>query len=87
VLPMKHATIAALEQISVLLEEIRNKDGIKERKPGIFYRKSKSFLHFHEDQAGIFADLNIGTDFDRYPVNSKAEWRVLLSAIDQTLGC
>jgi hypothetical protein len=82
---MKHATPAALEELSDLIDQIRKKDGIKEKKLGIFYRKSKSFLHFHEDPAGVFADLAIGTDFDRYPVNTKQEWRVLLSAIDQAL--
>ena len=82
---MKHATAAALEQISELLKEIRNRDGIKEKKLGIFYRRSKPFLHFHEDPAGIFADLNTGTDFDRYSTNGEAEWRVLLSAIDRAL--
>jgi hypothetical protein len=83
---MKHATGAALERLSELLDQIRTKDGIKEKKLGIFYRKSKSFLHFHEDPAGVFADLSPGNDFDRYPVNSKHEWKVLLAAIDEALG-
>jgi hypothetical protein len=82
---MKHATAAALQVLSDLLEQIRNKAGIKEKKFGIFYRKSKSFLHFHEDPAGLFADLSVGADFDRYPVNTKQEWRVLLKAIDREL--
>jgi hypothetical protein len=29
------------------------------------------------------ADLSVGADFDRYPVNTKKEWEVLLTAIDQ----
>jgi hypothetical protein len=82
---MKHATSAALEGLSDLLDQIRTKDGIKEKKPGIFYRKSKSFLHFHEDPAGLFADLSVGADFDRYPVNTWQEWKALLSAIDLAL--
>jgi hypothetical protein len=82
---MKHATAAALHALSDLLDKIRVKDGIKERKLGIFYRKSKSFLHFHEDPAGLFADLSVGADFDRYPVNTKEEWKVLLTAIDRVL--
>ncbi len=83
---MKHATSAALEGLSELLDQIRMKDGIKEKKLGIFYRKSKSFLHFHEDPAGLFADLSVEDDFDRYPVNTKQEWKALLSAIDGALG-
>jgi len=83
---MKHATCAALESLSELLDQIRMKDGIKEKKLGIFYRRSKSFLHFHEDPAGLFADLSAGNDFDRYPVNTNEEWKALLSAIDGALG-
>jgi hypothetical protein len=82
---MKHATSAALDGLSELLDQIRTREGLTEKKPGIFYRKSKSFLHFHEDPAGLFADLGVGADFDRYPVNRPHEWRVLLSAIDRAL--
>lgn len=83
---MKHATSAALERLSQLLEQIRARDGIKERKLGVFYRRSKSFLHFHEDPAGLFADLTVGDGFDRYPVNTEPERQALLSAIDGVLG-
>ena len=82
---MKHATSAALANLSGLLEQIRTRDGLKEKKLGIFYRKSKSFLHFHEDPAGLFADLSARADFDRYPVNTRQEWDVLLAAIDQAI--
>jgi hypothetical protein len=82
---MKHASSDALRGLSDLLDQIRVKDGIKEKNLGIFYRKSKAFLHFHEDPAGLFADLKVGGDFDRYPVNTKREWNALLSAIDRAL--
>jgi hypothetical protein len=49
---MKHATTAALAKFSGLLEQIRIRDELKEKKLGIFYRKSKSFLHFHKDPRG-----------------------------------
>jgi hypothetical protein len=55
------------------------------KKLGIFYRESKSFLHFHEDPAGLFADLDAGSDFDRYPVNTERERQELLLAIDRAL--
>ena len=83
---MKHATAAALRGLSELLDQIRAREGIKEKKLGIFYRGSKSFLHFHEDPAGLFADLSVAADFTRYPVNTKKEWRVLLTAIDHALA-
>jgi hypothetical protein len=82
---VKHAGPAALKRLSELLQQIRDRDGIKERKLGIFYRKSKSFLHFHEDPAGLFADLGIGNEFDRYPVNTGEERQTLLAAIDRAL--
>jgi len=76
-LAMKHATSAALKCL---------KEALKEKTPGVFYRKSKAFLHFHEDPAGLFADLRAGVDFDRHPVNTPGEWRALLSAIERALG-
>ena len=82
---MKHASSETLHRLSDLLDQIRARAGLKEKKPGIFYRKSNAFLHFHEDPAGLFADLNAGADFDRYPVNTKREWSALLQAIDRAL--
>src|SRR5260370_39159351 len=70
---MKHATQAALEGLSALLAQIRTREGLKEKKLGIFYLKSKSFLHFHEDPAGLFADLRRGSAFPRCPVNTRPE--------------
>jgi len=82
---VKHASTVALQGLADLLQQIRLKNALKEKKLGIFYRKSKSFLHFHEDPAGMFADLSVGADFERYPVNTKKEWKVLLAAIDRAL--
>jgi hypothetical protein len=83
---MKHAGAEALYALSELLEQIRAREGIKEKSPGVFYRRSKAFLHFHEDPAGLFADVRVGTDFDRYPVNTKKEWKAMLTAIDRALA-
>jgi hypothetical protein len=82
---MKHATQTALYGLLDLLNQIRARKGLQERKPGIFYKKSKAFLHFHEDLAGMYADLSLGADFERYPVNTKKEWNLLLLAIDRSL--
>jgi hypothetical protein len=77
---MKHAGPQALEALESLLEEIRTIPGVVERKRGIFYRRATAFLHFHEDPAGMFADLRSGEDFERYAVNTKAEIARLLHA-------
>jgi hypothetical protein len=82
---MKHAGADTLQQLSDLLDQIRQRQGLKEKKLGIFYRKSKSFLHFHEDPAGIFADIGSDDHFHRYPVNTMKEERALLAAIDRGL--
>src|SRR6185436_16868888 len=79
---MKHATSATLEQLEPLLVRIRGLDGLTERKPGTFYRRSAAFLHFHEDAAGLFADAKLnGVDFERMPVSTpqqrEAFWRTV----------
>jgi hypothetical protein len=80
---MKHAGPQALGALADLLEQIRQFADLRERTQGAFYRKSSAFLHFHEDPAGFFADLKIGDDFERFPVNTPAERRSLLRHIAQ----
>jgi hypothetical protein len=82
---VKHASSTTLAGISALLDQIRLRAGIKEKKLGIFYRKSRPFLHFHEDPAGIFADVNVAAEFERFAVNTRHDWTVLLSAIDEAI--
>jgi hypothetical protein len=84
-LRMKHASAETLQRLSDLLDQIRQRQGLRERKLGIFYSKSKSFLHFHEDPAGLFADISSGDKFRRYPVNTPKERHALLTAIDRAL--
>ncbi len=68
---MKHATAAALDRLEPLIERVRSLGGLKEKSRGVFYFKSKAFLHFHEDPAGDFADIRAGDgpDFDRVRVD------------------
>ena len=83
---VKHITPEQLERLEGLLEGLRELDGIKEKKRGIFYRKSKAFLHFHEDPAGLFADVRLdGTIFERYGVTSKKDQRELLARVKAVL--
>jgi hypothetical protein len=82
---VKHASGETLRQLSDLLDQIRQRQGLKEKKLGIFYNKSKSFLHFHEDPTGIFADISSGDQFRRYSVNTTKERHALLTAIDRAL--
>ena len=82
---MKHAGVAALGELAELLDQIRQRPGLTEKKLGIFYRRSKAFLHFHEDKAGLFADLSKADGFDRFPVNARPEWGQFLTALDRAL--
>lgn len=86
---MKHAGNAALDELEPLLKTIREvsaEAGSIERKRGVFYRKSKAFLHFHEDPTGLFADLRHGDgDFTRYPVSSQDERVAFLVALRKAL--
>jgi hypothetical protein len=77
---MKHATPAALDRLEPLLTAIRALPSLTERSRGVFYRKSKAYLHFHEDPAGLFADVrNAADDFDRYRVETEAERAAFLA--------
>ncbi|MCQ9154029.1 hypothetical protein [Acidomonas methanolica] len=82
---MKHATKGTLERMDALLIRVRREE-LKERSLGVFYRTSKPFLHFHEDPAGLFADLVQGATFNRYPINTDIEKDVLIAAIDAILA-
>jgi hypothetical protein len=79
---MKHAGPATLMTLETLLEKLRVLPGLVEKKPGIFYLKSKAYLHFHEDPAGIFADVRLaGDDFERFAVNTIRQQGALLELI------
>lgn len=80
---MKHASEATLDQLADLLEPIRALPGLTERTCGCFYRKSSAMLHFHEDPAGLFADLKCSGEWRRMPVNTARERATFLrTAVD-----
>ena len=72
---MKHAGQAALDQLEPTLAALRALPGLTEKGRGVFYRKSRAFLHFHEDPKGLFADLRdtAGRDFERFDVTQSSE--------------
>jgi hypothetical protein len=82
---MKHASPTTLDALHDLLEAIRARKGLREPRRGIFYRKGKAWLHFHEDPAGLFADLRYGGEWQRFPLSSAAGRAALLAAIDRSL--
>jgi hypothetical protein len=78
---MRHATLETLEEIEPLLEELRSVPGLVEKRPGIFYRRSKAFLHFHEDPSGLHADVRFAEEFERVRAETDVEREALLARI------
>jgi hypothetical protein len=52
-----------------------------EKKPGVFYRKSKAFLHFHEDPSGLYVDVRVGDEFERRRVETAKERGAFLALV------
>jgi hypothetical protein len=79
---MKHAGAAALRPFARQVDLLRRRAGLMEKKPGIFYRRGRAFLHFHEDPAGLFADLRSVEGWQRFPVNRACDWAALMRRVD-----
>ena len=80
---MKHAGPAALDALEPLLARIRAAGALKEKSRGVFYLKSRAFLHFHEDPEGLFADVRnaAGADFDRFKVDEPVGVEAVLKRV------
>jgi hypothetical protein len=79
---VRHITPTRLDAIEPLLEQLRAIGGLDERKRGTFYRKSRAFLHFHEDGDDVYADVRLrGDAFDRRRVTTKTEQAALVRAV------
>ena len=78
---MKHAGSAALDSLEPLLERLRAITALKERSRGVFYLKSRAFLHFHEDPTGLYADIRATDrdDFDRIAIGDPSSWDDLIA--------
>ena len=84
---MRHAGPTALDQLEPLLVKIRAFADLKEKTCGVFYLRSRAFLHFHEDPAGLFADIRdpAAADFERLKVD-EAGAQALLARLSNLLG-
>ena len=84
---MKHATAESLDQIGALLDEIRTFERLREKTRGVFYLKSRAFLHFHEDHGILYADVRLsGPDFDRFCLETSTDQRNLITVIRRHLA-
>jgi hypothetical protein len=82
---MRHITSSGLDRLEAFLVELRRLEGLREKKRGVFYRRSRAFLHFHEDPAGLFADVRLGDEFELFRVSSRAEQKELLGRLRAAL--
>ncbi len=67
------------------MAKLRAHETLREKKRGTFYRKSSAFLHFHEDPAGLFADVKLSGDFVRFRVSTPRERAALLREVGKAL--
>lgn len=83
---MKHAGPAALDALEPLLARVRALPMLKEKARGTFYLKSRACLHFHEEPAGLFADVRLESDdFTRLRVSDPAEQEALVRLLHTNL--
>ena len=84
---MRHARAEDLERIAPMLAELRAIEGLAEKSPGSFYRRSRAFLHFHADGDDTYADLRVeGDAFERTRTTTKAEQRALVATVRRALA-
>ncbi|MBC7474564.1 MAG: hypothetical protein H7263_09760 [Candidatus Sericytochromatia bacterium] len=78
---MKHAQENILDKFVIKINKIRDLTDLKEKKKGIFYKKSSAFLHFHQDNNLLFVDLKIEKKLVRFKTEENREWALLLKQI------
>jgi hypothetical protein len=78
---LKHAGPETIDRLEPLLAELRLIAGLVEKKPGVFYKKSRAFIHFHDDATGIHADVRLHEDFERRRVETAKERSAFLKEV------
>jgi hypothetical protein len=78
---VRHARSEALDALEPLLDELRQVPGLVEKQRGVFSRRSKAFLHFHEDASGLHADVRTSDVFERFRVETPEERARLLALV------
>ena len=83
---MRHAGAEALDALGALLGRVRAEEGLVERSRGVFYVRGIAFLHFHEDPAGLFADLKSPAGWRRMRCSTKREQAACAAAARKALA-
>ena len=84
---MKHAGHLALDELEPLLEGLRRITGLKEKKRGVFYWRSRACLHFHEDPTGMWADFRCPgePDFTRLSADGTTAQAAILARLKDVM--
>lgn len=80
---MRLARKEALDELEPFLERLRAVPGLVERKRGVFYVRSRAFLHFHEDPSGMHADVRLGPEWTRVRAETAEEQGALLARVEE----
>ncbi len=83
---MKHAGPSALDRLEPFLERLRALPAMKEKSRGVFYLRSKAFLHFHEHGEEFYADVRFAEDFERVAATRQSERAQLLKRVKAHLS-
>ena len=85
---MSHADSKALEPLLPLLRQLRDIKGLREVRPGVFHCRGAAFLHFHDEQGELVAELKKagGSGFDRYSLATPPAQRKLLDDAKRRAG-
>jgi len=65
--------------------ELRKLPLLQERRRGDFSRRSRAFLHFHEDAGDLYVDVRLDDKFQRMRVTSLGEQADFFSQVRMAL--
>ncbi len=77
----KRAGEVTLAKIHELLEDLRDFEVLTEPRPGVFFLGQKEFMHFHEIDKAIVADIFLPGERLRLPVTTRSEQLDVLDRI------
>ena len=75
-----------LDCIAPLLELLRAYPALREVRPAVFHLDGRDFIHFHEEAAGVFADVRLAKGQVRMPVSTQSEQAELLERLADMLA-
>jgi hypothetical protein len=85
---MAHAGPEALATLQETIRQLRAIPQLREKTPGSFHLAGQPFVHFHDTDGRLHADLRklSGTGFDRYPVDTAPEQRKFVDEAKRRAG-